>query len=92
MEYKSIITQDLDHCYICGSSYPQVHHIMNGANKTKSEKYGLLVPLCMNHHTGMFGVHTHPDLMLEMRRIGQRKFEELHGHDLWMEEFGKNYL
>ena len=65
---------------------------MNGANKEKSEKYGLLVPLCMTHHTGMFGVHTDPERMLEMRRIGQRVFEHKYGRDLWMKEFGKNYL
>ena len=46
----------------------------------------------MNHHTGADGVHTKPDKMLAMRRVAQRKFEDLYGHDLWMKEFGKNYL
>jgi hypothetical protein len=92
VEIKSILTNDFDHCFICGSPNPQWHHIMNGANKTKSEKYGLLVPLCMTHHTGMFGVHTDPERMRNMRKAGQRRFEELYGHDKWMEVFGKNYL
>ena len=92
MEIKSILTDDFEHCYICGAPYPQIHHIMNKYDKERSEKWGLLVPLCMTHHTGMFGVHTHPDLMLEMRKTGQKKFEELYGHDKWMEEFGKSYL
>lgn len=91
-KYYSIITDDLDHCYICGALYPQKHHIMNKYDKEKSDKWGLCVPLCINHHTGNEGVHTRPDRMLEMRRIGQKKFEELHGHDKWMELFGKNYL
>lgn len=88
----SILTDDMEHCFLCGVENPQIHHIMNGANKTKSEKYGLLVPLCMTHHTGMFGVHTNPQRMLNMRKAGQRAFEHYHEHELWMKEFGKNYL
>jgi len=89
---KSIMTDDLEHCYICGSPNPQIHHIMNAANKTKSEEWGLLVPLCMTHHTGMFGVHTDPDKMRRMRQAGQKRFEELYGHEKWMEIFQKSYL
>ena len=92
MELKSILTDDFEHCFICGSPNVQIHHVMNAANKAKSEEYGLLVPLCMTHHTGMFGVHTDPERMRNMRKCGQRRFEELYGHDKWMEVFGKNYL
>lgn len=92
MEYKSIITNDLKHCFICGAPYPQIHHCMNGANKTKSEKYGLIVGLCLDHHTGANGVHTKPDRMLAMRRVAQRKFEETNSRELWIKEFGKSYL
>lgn len=35
MEYKSIMTDDLEHCFICGRPYPNIHHMMNGANKKK---------------------------------------------------------
>lgn len=89
---ESIITSDLTHCYYCGAPYPQIHHVMNGANKKKSEKYGLIVGLCLNHHTGAEGVHTKPEKMLEMRRIGQKRFEEIYSRELWLKEFGKNYL
>lgn len=92
MEMKSIITNDLEHCYICGVYGTQIHHCMNAANKAKSEKYGLIVGLCLNHHTGKDGVHTHPEKMLAMRQTAQRKFEAIHGHELWMLEFGKNYI
>lgn len=64
---KSIITKDLEHCYLCGAPDPQIHHIFNGAMKRKSEKYGLIMPLCMNHHTGPEGVHTDPDKMKETK-------------------------
>jgi hypothetical protein len=30
--------------------------------------------------------------MLVVRQLGQRKFEEIYSRELWMQEFGKNYL
>ena len=89
---ESIITDDMNHCLICGRPYPQKHHAMNAANKKKSEKYGLMVPLCEKHHTGAEGVHTDAERMKKMRQLAQTKFEAIHGHELWMQEFGKNYL
>lgn len=92
MELKSIITNDLEYCFVCGRPYPQIHHMMNKWDKAKAEKYGLIIPLCMNHHTGAEGVHTKPEKMLACRQMAQRKFEEIHSRDEWIEEFGKSYL
>lgn len=89
---ESIITNDMNHCFICGRPYPQKHHAMNGANKKKSEKYGLMVPLCERHHTGDEGVHRKPERMLAMRQLAQIKFEKIYSHELWLQEFGKSYL
>ena len=89
---ESIITNDMEHCFICGRPYPQVHHIMNKFDKKRSEKYGLIIPLCIEHHTGSAGVHTKPERMLAMRQLGQREFERRYGHELWMSEFKKSYL
>ena len=89
---ESIITNDLTHCFICGKPNPQIHHMMNAQNRKKSEKYGLIVPLCMMHHTGLEGVHADAKRMKEMRQLAQRKFEEKYGHELWMKEMGKSYL
>lgn len=88
---KSIITNDLEHCYLCGAPYPQIHHIFNFPNKTKSEKYGLIMPLCMNHHTGDEGVHTIPGKMRETKEFGQRMFELYYPELDFREIFGKNY-
>ena len=92
MEYKSIMTDDLEHCFICGRPYPNIHHMMNGTNKKKSEKYGLILPLCENHHIGAEGVHSKPERMLACRQMAQRKFEEEHTREEWIAEFGKSYL
>ena len=88
---ESIITDDLEHCYVCGRPYPQMHHMMNKFHKAKSEQYGLMIPLCMNHHTGNEGVHRQTKRMLEMRQLAQRKFVEKYSLELWMKEFGKDY-
>ena len=90
-KFKSIITQDLEHCYLCGAPEPQIHHIFNGANMKKSEKYGLIMPLCMNHHTGDDGVHTVPGKMQETKEFGQRMFELYYPELNFREIFGKNY-
>ena len=92
MEIKSIMTQDFEHCFVCGRPYPQIHHIMNGSNKAKSEEYGLILPLCLNHHTGAEGVHTKPEKMLACKQMAQKKFEETHSREEWREIFGKSYL
>lgn len=92
MKKFSLFTEDLNHCYVCGRPYPQIHHIMNSANKAKSEEYGLILPLCLNHHTGAEGVHTKPEKMLACRQMAQRKFEEEHSREEWISEFGKSYL
>ena len=89
---ESKFTSDLEHCFVCGRPYPQIHHIMNAFNKAKSEKYGLILPLCMNHHTGAEGVHTKPEKMLACKQMAQRKFEEDHTREDWILEFGKSYL
>lgn len=88
----SAFTDDLSRCYVCGRPYPNLHHMMNGANKKKAEQYGLILPLCINHHTGAEGVHTKPEKMLACRQMAQRKFEEEHTRDEWVKIFGKNYL
>ena len=88
---KSIITRDLEHCYLCGAPNPQIHHIFNGANKKKSEKYGLIMPLCMNHHTGDDGVHTIPRKMQVTKEFGQEMFELYYPELNFFVIFGKNY-
>lgn len=101
----SIFTADLEHCYECGKPHAQIHHMMNSANKAKAEKYGLILPLCINHHTGADGVHTNPEKMLKMKQMAQDGFEAVYygehygepdaeedARRLWIKEFGKSYL
>lgn len=90
---KSIM-QDKKECYYTHSPYGlHLHHIMNGAFRKKSEKYGLVVYLRHDFHVGTnYAIHNNPKKMLELKAEAQRRFEEIYSHELWMKEFHKNYL
>lgn len=102
---KSII-QETKECFLCrleadqkGYYGPmpedglQEHHIFPGtANRKQSEKHGLKVWLCPNHHTGPKGVHLNRVLSLSLMGIAQRKFEERHSREEFRKVFGKSWL
>jgi hypothetical protein len=46
----SVLTADLGHCIITGSSNVAIHHVFNGANRSRSEAYGFIVPLRPDWH------------------------------------------
>ena len=71
------------------------HHIYFGKGKrSKSEKYGFKVWLCYQHHEGTFGVHGKNGHELdEYLKINcQKKYEERHSREEFMNIFGKNYI
>lgn len=90
----SIIQEDKK-CFICGTTNNiQCHHIFGASSRSYSEKYGLKVYLCREHHTGNNGVHFQPKLAQMLHEIGQKKGMEHYG---WSEDefrriFGRNYL
>lgn len=89
----SIITDDLEHCIICGSPRVEIHHIFGGANRSNSEKYHLIIPLCHNHHNEPpNGVHHNDKMMLWAHALGQLYFETVADHSRFMEIFGRDYL
>lgn len=89
-------------CYLCRllnddiarRSNLEEHHVFEGtANRRKSEHWGLKVYLCHEHHTGSpAAVHRNIENRRTLERLAQMKFEELYSHQLFMQEFGKNYL
>lgn len=93
---KSLITDDLEHCIICGRTPVQIHHIMHGAhvNRKYAGEDGLIIPLCLRHHTGDWKNCIHGNALIDRhwKQIAQEKFEAIHGHDEWMKRYGKNYL
>ena len=89
-KYKSILTDDMKHCYVCGAmACKKPHQIFNEANDTKSEEYGLMMPICCECH---YKIHNVPGKMTETKQFGQRKFEEHYPELDFLKIFGKNFL
>lgn len=91
---KSILTDDMEHCFRCGTSQNiQIHHCIHGtSNRKNSDKYGLIVPLCIYHHTGSNdAVHLNADFDRRLKAYAQTKFEEMYPELSFKEIFGKNF-
>ena len=97
MGKKSIVTDDLTKCFICGYPRVELHHIFGGCDRTNSDKFGLIVPLCRHHHTGDINgskdaVHYNKELMDTLHEIGQTRFNEVYPDLKFTDYFRKNYL
>lgn len=98
---ESIIQKE-KYCYLCqlfegkyNYQNLECHHIFNGPNRPISDRLGLWVWLCNEHHTGSNeSVHLDPDgIGRGLKRIGQKHFEiQLGSREEFMSLIGKNYL
>lgn len=87
-------------CALCGRNGVgdplEEHHIFGGANRKKSEKYGLTVWLCGNrcHREGTEAVHRNVRSQEKLHIMGQLKAMREQGwtKDEFRAVFGKNYL
>lgn len=91
-------------CFVC-NSYDNIqrHHIFEGSSRNASERWDMVVHLCMDHHTGFNGVHSARgnELRVQLHKIGQTEFEEQRiaegmtpeeARELFIEEFIRSYL
>ena len=90
---KSILQGEKE-CFFCKSQvWLEDHHIFGGANRSRSEKYGLKVWLCHYcHNEPPRGVHHNRANMDKLRAIGQRAFMEHYPDKDFVFEFGRNFL
>ena len=84
----SILTDDLEHCFMCGQSPVDIHEIFCGAKRQTSMKNGFCVPLCRMHHILVTNTNV-ADMAL--RKICQEKFEETHTREEFISLIGRNY-
>ncbi|WP_199884599.1 MULTISPECIES: hypothetical protein [unclassified Lactonifactor] len=99
---KSILQDKDDHrCYLCllqgnNQYYPIVHehHVFGGtANRPLSEKYGLKVYLCPDHHQfSAEAVHVNAENSLVLKQAAQEAFEQEYTREEFVQIFGRNYL
>ena len=80
------VIQDKKECYFCPATQElEDHHIFGSkGNRKLSEKYGLKVWLCKEHHDE---VHEGGKKMDELHKVGQRKFEEKHTREQYRKTF-----
>ena len=91
------ILQTSKQCYFCDSQiWLEEHHVFNGnPNRTLSEKYGLKVWLCHEHHNQPpNGVHFNASINQWLKATTQQKAMEYYGWDVdtFRSKFGKNYI
>lgn len=84
----------MQYCYVCGRYGTEIHHVFYGVgNRKLSTKYKLLVGLCYDHHRGNVGVHGgNRELDMELKRMAQRRFNEVYAESDFLAVFGRNYL
>lgn len=87
-------------CYLCRMLHGdesvklvQEHHVIFGtANRRLSERYGLKVYLCLEHHEeGREAVHKNAEIALQLKAVAQRAFRKQFPELDWISIFGKNY-
>ena len=89
---QKITLQSSKVCWVCGITQGLVpHHVFGAANRPLSDKYGLVVWLCVPDHTGnesgRKGVHFNKPLRTKLKRYAQMKFEEVYGKRRFLDEF-----
>lgn len=95
VDMKSIL-QTEKKCFITGSTYNlHFHHIFAGSRRKISDREGFTVWLTGRLHNqsedGVHGKNGH-ELDLYLKQACQRKYEETHSREEFMNLIGKNYL
>lgn len=85
------IMQSEKKCFITGATVNlDRHHCFHGPRRKAAEKWGCWIWLRSDLHRELHDKNKELDRMIE--RACQERFEELYGHQKFMEVFGKSYL
>ena len=86
----SVFTEDLEYCIICESKKDNLHEIFFGKNRSKSMKYGFVIPLCAQCHREMHKNHEWQEFWHKKAQL----YYESHfnSRNDFIKEFGKNYI
>lgn len=85
----SIITKDLERCYVCKAKKQDLHEIFGGRNRQASMKYGLVIPVCRKCHSLIENDKT---LKQKWHEVGQKEFNKHYKTENFVQIFRKNYL
>lgn len=84
----SILTDDMEHCYICKKPKEDINEIFMGRNRQNSMKYGLCIPMCRKCHNKFHEVRAY---QLHIMKEAQEVFEKIYSHEEFMQIFRENY-
>ena len=88
-ERKSILTKDLDKCYICGKQKDDIHEIYAGAKRMISIKNNFCIPICRECHQE---IQNNEVKMLVYKMMCQKVYEKTHTREEFIKLIGRNYL
>jgi len=103
---KSIITNYMDYCMICGSPTTETHHGLSGTSNRKiADKWKAVMPLCPKHHnSSKMSVHQNHEMEVLSKQLSQLAVEkEIYRRQLYDDDsdpareefrkiFGKSFL
>ena len=104
---RSIMTNNLNECYYCGTTESvELHHCIHGNKKNRdlATTYHLLIGICSQCHRGIDGIHgkygKEKDLKLqaeaqdvwEKRRVRKGRSKPESVRQEWIDIFGKDYI
>ena len=88
---KSIVTDNLDVCFICGRTKDHLHEVFYGNNRINSMKYGCIIPIC-----GFCHQQIHNDIQLDykIKKLVEKAFLKVYkcDEDYFVSIFHFNYL
>lgn len=86
----SIITDNLDECFICHRAKDHLHEVFYGNNRINSMKYGCIIPLCAYCHAK---IHDDIQLDLKLKKMLKKAFLEHYNcdEDYFIKIFHINY-
>ena len=87
---KSVFTDDLDYCYLCGKKKNDLHEVFGGRNRINSIKYNFILPLCRECHSSN---QNNPIFNDYWHKQGQLYWEKNIGsREEFIKAFRRNYL
>lgn len=85
----SILTDDLEHCFICKRQASEIHEIYSAGSRKQSMIYNFTIPICRECHQHITLNYSDN---LKLKQICQQKFEESHTRKEFMKIIHRNYL
>lgn len=85
----SILTTNMEKCYLCNKKKKHIHEIYKGSNRQTSIKNGFCIPICEECH---LETEINSKLDKDLKIKCQEKFEETHFRKDFIALIGKSYI